>query len=147
MLDLHQDFREFVELLNIHEVEYLVVGGYAVAYYGHPRFTGDIDFWIAISAENAKKVIQVLHDFGLSASGLQQPDLMQENIVIQLGYEPVRIDILTSVTGLSFDDCFSRSIKADLEGLLVNFVHLNDLKINKASTGRVKDLGDLEYLP
>lgn len=147
MLDLHQDFREFVELLNIHEVEYLVVGGYAVAYYGHPRFTGDIDFWIAISAENAKKVIQVLHDFGFAASGLQQPDLMQENIVIQLGYEPVRIDILTSVTGLSFDDCFSRSIKADLEGLLVNFVHLNDLKINKASTGRVKDLGDLEYLP
>ncbi|QKZ14782.1 nucleotidyltransferase [Spirosoma sp. KUDC1026] len=147
MLSLNQDFREFIELLNVHEVEYLVVGGYAVAFHGRPRFTGDIDLWIAISTNNAKRVIQVLEDFGFASIGLTTIDLQQEDIVIQLGYEPNRIDILTSVTGLTFDVCFSRSVKANLDGLLVNFIHINDLKINKAATGRGKDIGDLENLP
>ncbi|GAB4041581.1 hypothetical protein GCM10028809_69270 [Spirosoma gilvum] len=79
--------------------------------------------------------------------GVGAADLQQEDIVVQLGYEPNRIDILTSVTGLTFSECFARSVKADLDGLLVNFIHLNDLKINKAATGRGKDIGDLENLP
>ena len=147
MLELSPDFREFVELLNIHEVDYLVVGGYAVAFHGRPRFTGDIDFWIAISADNTQRVVQVLKDFGFASVGILPTDLQQEDIVVQLGYEPSRIDILTSVTGLTFDECFARSVKANLDGLLVNFIHLNDLKINKAATGRGKDIGDLENLP
>ena len=92
-------------------------------------------------------VVQVLNEFGFASAGILTTDLQQEDIVVQLGYEPNRIDILTSVTGLTFDECFARSVKANLNGLLVNFIHLNDLKINKAATGRGKDIGDLENLP
>lgn len=95
MLELSQDFKEFVELLNAYEVEYLVVGGYAVAFHGRPRFTGDMDFWIAISADNAQWVVQVLNEFGFASIGIMATDLQQEDIVVQLGYEPNRIDILT----------------------------------------------------
>ncbi len=147
MLDLNPDFKEFIELLNAHEVEYLVVGGYAVAFHGRPRFTGDIDFWIAISSVNASRIRHVLDEFGFSSLPLTAADFQGPDLVIQLGYEPNRIDILTSVTGLTFDECYARSVKADLKGLLVNFIHLNDLKVNKAATGRGKDIGDLENLP
>ncbi len=144
---LNPDFREFIELLNANGVEYLVVGGYAVGYHGRPRYTGDIDFWIAVSADNSQKMLQTLREFGFGSLAITADDLQKEDIVIQLGYEPNRIDILTSVTALSFDDCFLRSIKANFDGLLVNFIHLDDLKKNKAATGRGKDLGDLEGLP
>ncbi|HRH36223.1 MAG TPA: nucleotidyltransferase [Catalimonadaceae bacterium] len=147
MLELNSDFKEFIQLLNLHEIEYLVVGGYALAFHGRPRFTGDIDFWIAVSAENGKRFMQVLKDFGFADLLLTADDFTEEDVVVQFGYEPNRIDILTSVTGLNFDSCFERSVKANLDGLLVNFIHLEDLKKNKASTGRKKDLDDLENLP
>ena len=147
MLVLNPDFKEFIELLNVNEVEYLVVGGYAVGFHGRPRYTGDIDFWVAVSAENARKVVQVLRDFGFGSLAITIEDLQKEDIVIQLGYEPNRIDILTSVTALSFDECFLRSVKANFDGLWINFIHIDDLKRNKAATGRGKDLGDLEGLP
>lgn len=92
-MELNQDFKEFIELLNEHKVEYLVVGGYAVAYHGHPRYTGDIDFWIAISKENAQKVVNALRDFGMGVLALQTEDLIKEDIIIQLGYEPNRIEL------------------------------------------------------
>lgn len=147
MLELNSDFKEFIQLLNIHEIEYLVVGGYALAYHGRPRFTGDIDFWIAVSSENARKFMEVLKEFGFGNLALTAEVFSREDVVVQFGYEPNRIDILTSVTGLQFEDCFQRSVKANLDGLLVNFIHLEDLKRNKASTGRKKDLDDLENLP
>ncbi len=146
-MELNQDFKEFIELLNEHKVEYLVVGGYAVGFHGHPRYTGDIDFWIAISKENAQKVVNVLRDFGMGVLALQTEDLIKEDIIIQLGYEPNRIDILTSVSGLNFEECYAQKIKATFDDITVNFIDLRNLRKNKAASGRAKDLGDLENLP
>jgi hypothetical protein len=145
-MELNPDFREFIELLNSNKVEYLVVGGYAVGFHGHPRYTGDIDFWIAISKENALKVIMVLNEFGFGHLSIQIEDLMNDDLIIQLGYEPNRIDILTSVTGLNFDECFKQRIIANFDEFFVNFIDIRNLRKNKASTGRAKDLGDLENL-
>ncbi|MEN8216920.1 MAG: hypothetical protein ABFS56_11230 [Pseudomonadota bacterium] len=97
---LSQDFREFIELLNYNQVRYLVVGGYAVAFHGHPRYTKDIDIWIWVSKNNAKKVLKTLDEFGFSSLGLKEEDFLEPGYVIQLGYPPNRIDILTQVTGL-----------------------------------------------
>lgn len=146
-MELNQDFKEFIELLNVNEVKYLVVGGYAVGFHGHPRYTGDIDFWVAISRENAEKIIVVLRDFGMGVLALQAEDFMKEDMIIQIGYEPNRIDILTSVTGISFEDCYSQKIRADFDEITVDFIDIRNLKINKAASGRGKDLGDLENLP
>ena len=145
-MELNQDFREFIELLNVHKVEYLVVGGYAVGYHGRPRYTGDIDFWVAISKENALNILQVLNSFGFESVGLKEEDFLKEDLIVQLGYEPCRIDILTSIAGVGFKECYERKIVANLEGLIVNFIHINDLKENKLKTGRSKDLGDIENL-
>src|ERR1700751_2147268 len=99
-MELNPDFKEFIELLNVHKVEYLVVGGYAVGFHGRPRYTGDIDFWIAISRENASKIIRVLKEFGFESIGIKEEEFLKEDLVLQLGYEPCRIDILTSLTGI-----------------------------------------------
>ena len=95
MLELNSDFKEFIQLLNFHEIEYLVVGGYALAFHGRPRFTGDIDFWIAVSSENATRFMRVLTDFGFGNLLLTAEDFTKEDVVVQFGYEPNRIDILT----------------------------------------------------
>ncbi len=145
-MELNQDFKEFIELLNVHKVEYLVVGGYAVGYHGRPRYTGDIDFWIAISKENASKILLALKEFGFESIGLEENDFLKEDLVLQLGYEPCRIDILTSLTGVGFKECFDRKVIANLDGLVINFIHVNDLKVNKSKTGRSRDLGDIENL-
>lgn len=145
-MELNQDFKEFIELLNKHNVKYLVVGGYAVGFHGYPRFTGDIDFWIAISNENASKITMVLKEFGFGALGFKVEDFLESNNVIQLGYEPNRIDILTSLSGVQFDECYQQAIVANFEGLEIKFIDLRNLRINKASSGRAKDLGDLENL-
>jgi hypothetical protein len=146
-MELNQDFKEFIELLNVNEVKYLVVGGYAVGYHGYPRYTGDIDFWVAISKENAEKIIVVLRDFGMGVLALQAEDFMKEDMIIQIGYEPNRIDILTSVTGISFEDCYSQKVRAEFDEITVDFIDIRNLKLNKAASGRGKDLGDLENLP
>ncbi|MFN0202369.1 MAG: hypothetical protein ACKVTZ_12660 [Bacteroidia bacterium] len=141
------DFKEFIELLNLHQVEYMIVGGYAVGFHGYPRYTGDLDFWIAVSDENAHKVIQALADFGFKHPNLTAADFLNENLIFQLGYEPNRIDILTSVSGLDFRTCFEKAIRANIEDLEVLFIDVESLKINKRASGRAKDLGDIENLP
>jgi hypothetical protein len=133
--------------LNEKQVEYLVVGGYAVAFHGYPRYTGDIDIWVAISKENAEKVMQVLKDFGFGSLAISEEDFLKQDLVIQLGYEPIRIDILTSLTALSFAECYDFAVLANLDDLLVKFINLENLKKNKLATGRQKDLGDIENLP
>lgn len=140
-------FKEFIASLNSANVEYLIVGGYAVSHYGRPRYTGDMDFWLAVSPENAIRVVKTLADFGLGSLGLTVESFLEKDIVIQLGREPLRIDLLTGVSGLDFESCFSRRVLVSMEGVVIPFVHLNDLRINKASTGRIKDLADLERLP
>ena len=143
---LNPDFREFIELLNSNQVRYLVVGGYAVAFHGHPRYTKDIDIWILVNENNAKKVLKTLDDFGFSSLDLKEEDFLTLGYVIQLGYPPNRIDILTGVTGLDFDLCYSSKMKLDIDGIIVNFIDLDNLKKNKKAVGRFQDLADLENL-
>jgi hypothetical protein len=143
---LNKDFREFVELLNASGVEYLVVGGYALAAHGHPRATGDIDFWIGKAPANVGKLVDVLSAFGFASLELQPSDFMAEDAVVQLGYPPARIDLMTSIDGVSFDECFSRRQIVVLGGVSLSFIGLEDFRANKKAVGRLKDLADLEAL-
>jgi len=102
------DFVDFIELLNKHSVEYLVVGAHALAFHGRPRHTGDLDVWIKKSDDNAEKMLNVIHDFGFSSLGLTKDDFLRENYVTQLGYPPLRIDILSAISGVQFDEAFRR---------------------------------------
>jgi predicted nucleotidyltransferase len=142
---LNRDFKEFAELLNAHGVEYLVVGGYALAAHGHPRYTGDIDFWIAPSSENISKLLLVLDEFGFASLGITAADF-DADTVLQLGQPPRRIDLLTSIDGVFFDVCFAKREQVELAGVRLNIIGLDDLKTNKRSAGRLKDLADLEIL-
>ncbi len=143
---LSRDFKEFIELLNRNEVRYLVVGGYAVAVHGYPRYTKDLDLWIQLSQENAEKIVKALVAFGFGSLGLQAEDFMEEGMVIQLGYPPNRIDLLTSMKGLKFEDCYQSSVKIRIDDLNVRFIDLPHLIKNKQATGRLQDLADIENL-
>lgn len=142
---LDQDFKEFIELLNAHKVRYMVVGGYAVAYHGYLRFTGDIDVWVEVSSANAALLVQVMRDFGFG-SMYQEPDFLAPGGIIQLGVAPVRIDILNEIDGVTFADSYAACEPSIWDGVSVNFISLADLRKNKASTGRRKDAADLRNL-
>ena len=146
-MDLSQDFKEFIQSLNANKVEYLVVGGYAVTVHGFPRATGDIDFWVKPYPENAKRVLKTLNDFGFGSIDVKLEDFTVEDKVVQLGFPPFRIDIMTSVSGLRFNDCWNEKKVIDYEGEKINFISLHHLRLNKTSTGRPKDLNDLKNLP
>ena len=142
---LDQDFKDFIGLLNANGVRYMVVGGYAVAYHGYLRFTGDIDVWVEISEENAARLVQVMRAFGFGDM-YRVADFMVPGDFIQLGVAPVRIDILNDVDGVTFSECFPACILDVWDGVQVNFISLADLRKNKASTGREKDAADLRQL-
>jgi hypothetical protein len=146
-MEIDQDFKEFIQLLNLNNVEYLVVGGYAVTAHGYPRYTGDIDFWIRPEKENAKKVVKTLLDFGFGSVDINEEDLTKKDFVIQLGYPPNRIDILTGVSGLTFEECWKEKKEFVFENENINFISLRHLKINKKESGRDKDKIDLRNLP
>ncbi len=141
-----QDFKEFVGLLIEHEAEYLIVGGYAVSIHGHPRYTGDLDIWLNPTETNAEKIVKCVNDFGFSSFGLNVSDFTKEGNIIQLGYPPLRIDLLTQIDGVSFSECFKNKKEVEIEGLTVNFIGYNDLLENKKKSGRLRDLDDLENL-
>ncbi|ACA98045.1 MULTISPECIES: DUF6036 family nucleotidyltransferase [Cyanophyceae] len=143
---LNQDFKEFIQFLNANQVRYLVVGGYAVAFYGYPRYTKDIDIWLEASQENGVKVMQALRDFGFGDLDLQTEDFATANQVIQLGYPPSRIDLLTSVDGIQFADCYDLRVPVEIEGTVIDFIDLENLRLNKRASGRWQDLADLENL-
>ena len=143
---LNEDFKEFAELLLSNQVNYLIVGGYALAAYGHPRYTGDLDFWVGTDSVNATKVLKALGEFGFGSLGIGLDDLTMPNRVIQMGFPPRRIDLLTSIDGVEFAPCFERRMSALVDGLTLQFISLDDFKINKRSTGRHKDLADLDAL-
>jgi hypothetical protein len=143
---LNKDFKEFVEFLNASGVEYLVVGGYALAAHDHPRATGDIDFWIGTAPANVAKLMGVLSTFGFASVGPQQSDFLGEDAAIQLGYPPARIDLMTSIGGASFNECFSRRQSVTLGGVSLSLIGLEDFRANKKVVGRLKDLADLEAL-
>ena len=141
-----QDFKEFIELLNKHDVRYLIVGGYALSYHSRPKFTQDIDFWIDIDRENAKKVLQVLDDFGFGNLGISIEDLMTAEKILQLGVEPLRIDLLTSVDGLHFDQAYKVKVRGNYFDVTADIISLDDLIKNKKASGRKKDLHDLDWI-
>jgi hypothetical protein len=143
---LTHDFKEFAELLNLNQVEYLVVGGYALAAYGHPRYTGDLDFWVGTQPANADKLLVALQQFGFGGVGISKEDLTKPNSVIQLGYPPRRIDLLTSIDGVDFVQCYQRRLVVKLGDMDVSFIALSDFKTNKRASGRHKDLADLEVV-
>ena len=142
---LNPDFKEFAELLNAKGVEYLVVGGYALAAHGHPRYTGDIDFWVRPTPNNIDRLLSALAAFGFGSLGLQAGDFRADTVV-QLGQPPRRIDLLTTIDGVTFEDCYARREPVELAGLNLNIIGLEDFKTNKRATGRLKDLADLESL-
>lgn len=146
MILLPPDFKDFLKLLNSNEVEYLVVGGYAVGFHGYPRATADIDVWIKANIENAGKVAKTLQEFGFSLSESPVDIFLQENRVIRMGVPPLRIELLTSISGVNFTDCFSRRIVTNIADIRVNIISLADLKTNKKASGRHNDLNDLEHL-
>jgi len=143
---LSKEFKEFAKLLNDQKVEYLLVGGYAVVFYGYVRYTGDIDFWINPTKENAIRLIEVLDQFGFGSLNLTIEDFTKDDQIIQLGYPPNRIDIITSVTGLIFSDCYPKRKSFSIEDIEIQTISLEDLKRNKKASGRYKDLDDLENL-
>jgi predicted nucleotidyltransferase len=146
-IELHPDFRDFLRLLNSHRVEYLVVGGYAVGYHGYPRATGDLDIWIALSEDNAEMTAKTLHDFGMPEREITKDLFTQENKVIRMGVPPVRIEVITSASGVDFEQCYKHREVIDMDGVPVNFISLDDLKTNKRACARHKDLEDLDHLP
>mgnify|MGYP001221539205 CR=1 FL=1 len=147
MITLHPDFKDFIQLLNSYQVEYLLIGGYAAALHGHIRFTQDIDIWIFTSPENVEKVILVLKDFGLPQAEELRDVLQKELRVIGMGVPPVRIEVVTTISGVIFEECYANRLTVDIEGTLVNYISLIDLRKNKLASGRPKDLADLDALP
>jgi hypothetical protein len=142
---LNRDFKEFAELLDAHGVEYLLVGGYALAAYGHPRYTGDIDFWVSQDPRNIERLLSALDAFGFGSLGLEARDFGPD-VVVQLGQPPRRIDLLTSIDGVEFDECFARRERVLMGDTPVWLIGLADFKSNKRATGRAKDIADLESL-
>lgn len=144
-IQLPPDFREFLRLLNSNKVEYLVIGGYAVNYYGFPRATADLDIWVAIHPVNAERLAQLLRNFGFQQASAAM--FVEPHKVIRMGVPPVRLEILTNISGVDFEECYSRRLETEMDGVAVNLIHIEDLKRNKRASGRLKDQLDLEQLP
>jgi predicted nucleotidyltransferase len=144
---LPPDFKEFLKLLNEHDVRYLLIGGYAVSYHGYARATEDMDIWVAIHPENAHKIVNVLKDFGFDSPDLTVALFLQEDKIIRMGLAPIRLEITTSISGVVFDECYANRILDEIDGITVSLIDLQNLKENKKASGRAKDLADLEKLP
>jgi hypothetical protein len=144
---LARDFKEFLKSLNSNHVEYLLIGGYAVGIYGFVRATNDLDIWVNVSLENAARIDRALREFGFAGTDLV-PDLFNApNKVVRMGVPPIRIEILTSIDGVEFESCYAEKEMIQVEGMMIPVISLARLRENKAASGRMKDLADLESLP
>ena len=143
---LNPDFKEFFQLLNANSVRYLIIGGYAVAYHGYPRYTKDVDIWIRINPENAEQVVKTLKDFGFASLGLKAEDFLAPDTIIQLGYAPNRIDLIMGVPGVDFKECYDNRNEEEIDGVKLNFIDLAGLKKSKKASGRTQDIADIENL-
>lgn len=146
-LELPDDFKEFLTLLNEHGVEYLLIGGYAVGYHGYPRTTNDLDIWIAVHPENAERLAATLQTFGFPASDLYANIFLNEEDIVRMGVPPMRIEIIPSISGVDFETCYAERIVDTIDEIQIPIISLEHLKANKKSSGRFKDLDDLEHLP
>lgn len=145
-MELDRDFSEFIASCAAHSVRFLIVGGYAVAAHGHPRFTKDLDVWVWLDEQNASRLVSALEDFGFGSLGLAPADFLEEDTVVQLGYPPKRIDILTQVDGVEFDSCWERRVEVEVSGQRVPFISADDLVANKKASGRPQDIADAAVL-
>ena len=143
---LNKHFREFIELLESRGVEYLVVGGYAVGVHGFPRYTGDLDVFVALKENNAKKILLVLEEFGFSDLGLSVNDFLEPDMVVEIGREPMKIQVLTGIDGVSFEECREEMTRFSIDGIEVPFIGIECLLRNKEASPRSKDKIDLEEL-
>ncbi len=145
-MEVQEDFREFLALLNVHEVEFMIVGGYALAFHGAPRFTGDIDIFVKPDQQNAKQIIKALVEFGFSSLDLTIDDFKSPDKVIQLGLPPVRIDIITSISGVSWEEADATKVPGLYGDISISFIGKKQFITNKRAIGRKKDLADIEAL-
>ena len=146
-IHLPTDFKEFLKLLNSHKVEYLLIGGYAVGYHGYPRATADMDIWIAMNPPNSQRIVIALKEFGFDLPELSPELFLKEWQIIRMGVPPIRIEIVTTVSGVNFNECYAERVMDTLDGVEVNMISLKHLKLNKKAYGRHRDLADLENLP
>lgn len=144
---LSKDFKEFVGSLKEHGAEYMIVSGYAVGVHGYPRYTGDLDIWLNPTPENAERVMTALREFGFGGLSITLDDLTKESNIIQLGQPPLRIDLLMSIDGVAFAECYANRKEVTFDGLPMNFIGYQDLVKNKKASGRHRDLDDLENMP
>ena len=143
---LNSHYKDILSILSGKKVKFLLVGAYAMAVHGYPRSTMDIDLLVMPNAENALLVLQALVDFGAPTGDLSAEDLQKEGLIFQIGVAPCRIDILTSIDGIKFEDAFARSEIVEIEGIPIHVLSIPDLIKNKRATGRIKDLADAEML-
>jgi hypothetical protein len=144
---LARDFKEFLKLLNLNGVEYLLIGGYAVGIHGYVRATNDLDIWVNMNLNNARSIDRALREFGFGPALLTPELFLAKDTVIRMGRPPMRLEILTSISGVEFDECYSEKILVAIDELLVPVISLTRLRENKKASGRAKDVADLENLP
>ena len=144
---LPPDFRELLKRLDARGVEYLLVGGYAVAHHGYPRYTADIDIWVPIDYRNAEQLAAAVRDFGFDSPEVTPELFLKDKSIVRMGLPPMRIEITTHIDGVEFAPCHARSVVTEIDGVRVHVIGLEDLKTNKRASGRLKDLADLENLP
>ena len=145
-MEVQKDFKEFFALLNAHKVDFMIVGGYALAYHGAPRYTGDIDVFIKPDSKNAQRILKVLEEFGFSSLELSIDDFKKEDSVVQLGLPPVRIDIITSISGVTWEQADASKEPGKYGEVPVFYIGKNQYVANKRATGRAKDIADIEAL-
>lgn len=143
MEKLDANFADFLKSLNRREVEYLVVGGYAVGYHGFVRATGDLDVFVGISAVNAARLVAAFRDFGFDVPELTEATFMEQGRIVRIGVPPLRLEVMNEISGVSFAECFARRVEATIDGLSINFIARENLLANKRAAGRPKDLADL----
>jgi len=146
-MDLNRDYQELLQSFVSHNVRFLIVGGYALAAHGHPRYTKDLDIWVWTDLSNAERIVKSLEGFGFDGLGLTALDFQEPDVVVQLGREPLRVDILTFATGLDFVTAYENRIMVSIGNLEVPFVSIGDLRTNKLATGRLRDIADAADLP
>ena len=146
IMEVQQDFKKLLEFLNAREVKYIIVGGYALAFHGAPRFTGDLDVFVKPDSDNAQRIIAVLDDFGFGDLDLTAADFEAGDTVVQLGVAPVRIDIITSLSGVDWDQAYSGRVAGKYGDVPVSYLGREQFIANKRATGRKKDLADIEAL-
>ena len=145
-INLAADFRDFLRLCLHHEVEFMVVGGYAVVHYSRPRYTGDLDVWVSSSQENAERIVRVLQDFGFKREDVSTSLITTEGQIVRMGFEPMRLGLFTRIDGVEFGECYPSRVFVRIDDMEVPFIGLDDLRTNKKASGRLKDLQDLEEL-